>query len=603
MSTLNKLKITPTIKVVPQLPAAPTPSSSLFSIFQKSRSVPKEPSLDRLHPTKEQPSVHYEDEGIWKVDINFFKKHTPSSFQHRRNSYGKTTFESLDALCEAELHRRFPNKTFSEKERMKIKKEIAHSACNRKDFTVKPSLVFPLQQDLSLSNEKLETHVHFLHNSPMNGQSYWKDGKKVVLTHALSCSNDRSSENIPMCRRVSDKEGNSICYTGRPDSLHKAEEQAEFIFLEELHSRNPRGIVKTNEIDSLTGQPIYEMNYVINCLLSTSIFLKLPFKCLVPYPERKYLENEIKALEQLKKGTYQIKDPTSGKFYAVRFRPILFSRQFNFFGGLEKILPPFLSGQSRARSITQHALKQMQQLCDQRTSTLNSLIKNSSDLETVKQAKQEKELLASLFHTLCHCKLLPEEEQLLKDLLCFLLNLPIVYHCKSSTDRTSFLALCVSLRQWISAGNPIPKDFVSLLSDWRFKELFVMNLMAGHQVTRYSRGAKGTVNGQALNNRNLGLAFERGVTQNPVFLRLFPERYLIPFSLSNEVKNKFIQWNVKNPILAKIAAIAGGFFAFLCSGISLYAVFALCRLNRPFALNEDSVQVGKRRLIAHNSAH
>ena len=65
------------------------------------------------------------------------------------------------------------------------------------------------------------------------------------------------------------------------------------------------------------------------------------------------------------------------------------------------------------------------------------------------------------------------DELFCRALLLHLLDLPVVYHCKSSIDRTSiFVALHVALKQWCALGLPIGDNPTDLLKDPRFKEFF-----------------------------------------------------------------------------------------------------------------------------------
>ena len=90
------------------------------------------------------------------------------------------------------------------------------------------------------------------------------NGKTVHLSQAIACSNDRKVENTGNLRVVQTKNKESICYTGRTDSDHKAIEQASYIFLNELRTKG-KGI--TPLVDE-RGNLVYQLDYVANSMLS-----------------------------------------------------------------------------------------------------------------------------------------------------------------------------------------------------------------------------------------------------------------------------------------------------------------------------------------------
>lgn len=497
------------------------------------------PSLnkDTLHPTKENRRATYIDEGLWKVDIDFFKRQTSETAEHLKNSilYNKT-FESLDALCASEAEKRHPGTKLSAKKCAKLKLQIAHSACNRRDFYSKPSILSSeLKQALGASDEELknlETQSLFLHNSPLNGQSYRKpDGSICHLSHALTSSNDRTADTVGMARVLADRTNRSICYTGRPDSKHKTTEQVSMMFLHEIKSQYNKGITKEGDV--------YEFHYVVNCLLDTNPLQQPPFSSALPFfPERKFVEDEVAALDTLKKETITVIDPETKTQYHVRIKPILISQQANFIHRLRNILPPFLTGALRSQEISQKGYEELFAYAKKVMESRGPYGKER--LKTILNAMNKPFALD------------PEKELFLRDLLCKELGLPIVYHCKSSTDRSSIVAVSAALHQWQAMRLPIPRDFVSLLDDCRFKELVAMNLMTAHQVTRYSRAAKGEVNGEKLNKNILGLEYGKGALINSLIPQLLPKRYVKEYEPWKNLKQK-----VQNLSMPKKIALGG----------------------------------------------
>ncbi len=535
---INELNLTITFR-----PGALAPTLS-----QKMSRVPTT-CLDKLHPQKNdpQPFVEYVDEGIWKNRITFQKDTSPSVMNARRLATQGKAHDSLDCLCQAEFERRYPNhqlitgfkasfknkfpilarsilgkESLTQKEVDTYKKQIAYSTINRDDMICTPTIEDPtLRKELNLtSDSKLQTEHLFAKNSPMNGQSFIHKGRKIELSQAIASSSDRKAENTGNLRVVQTKEKESVCYAGRVDSDFKVLEQASFIFLNELKTKG-KGITRS-------ADGAYQLDYVVNSMLSLPWFLHHESPP-VPFPEGEFLEIERKALIALKeKGAVTIVDPNHpGVTYQVKFNPILFSRSCNFYTRLENWLPSFFTGQARSEEISEDGFNDLNTLAKQKLQSLRAQVPTQ---EITQKIERINSCLQALIQNIEEHDLLPEEEWLTRDYLCKLLDIPSVYHCKSSTDRTSAtVAISSALKQWLELNLPVPEDLRELIKDVRFKELFAANWMAGHQVTRYARGGKGTVAGEKLDNKNLGLCLFRGVGQNPIIAHLLPERYLKDF--------------------------------------------------------------------------
>lgn len=581
-------------------------------------------SLDKLHPKKSEtpPHVEYVDQGLWRTRIEFKQDGSHFTSYSRIVAAGSTPHASLDALCEAELQRRFPHyqvigglkavlkdkfpnlargimgteqfyKQLTQKEVKKLKRQIAFSATNRDDMVSIPKIEdATLRRELKLdSDEVLRTEHVFKKNSPVNGQSYMQDGKRVDISQAIACSSDRKVENTGNLRVVRDAGGQSICYTGRVDSDRKVIEQASFMFFNELHGKG-KGLTLKHE----NGQTVYEMDYVVNSMLSIPWYWSVE-SIIAPFPERAYIEEERKALMALQaKGPIELEDPNHpGMKYRVQFKPMLFSRSSNVFTRTEDWLPPYITGQGRSEEISEEGFAALK----------SAAMKRGVDTRV-------KRCLDALEQNLKKRTLTPQKEWLIRDYLCKLLDIPMVYHCKSSTDRTSVcVALSTALQHWIALDLPIPEKVGDLIDDYRFKELFAANWMAGHQVTRYARGAKGTVSGEKLNNKNLGLSLGRGVPQNPLVASLVPERYLTDFSTAQKVKMGAIALAVSLFIWIPLTLVSGirQVFGLDPKKGGWKDKFSLPRLPLTLltqfhtifpskVLNESSVQIGQRQLIS-----
>ncbi len=639
------------------MPTLPTRLMTGPPLSEKMRQVPST-SLDKLHPNKtdREPFVEYVDEGLWKSRIAFQKDQSYavllSQRQALRHQAEGKTYENLEALCEAELKCRFPDyqlitgfkaslknrfphvarlamgvdqfyKNLTQKEVNKYKTQIAYSAMDRDDLICQPKMEDPsLREQLKLTDDStLQTEHLFAKNSPLNGQSFMHKGKLVPLSQAIACSSDRKVENTGNLRVVQSKDKESICYTGRADSDRKALEQASFIFLNELKTKG-KGI--TSSTDG-KGNLVYQCDYVVNSMLSIP-WIWSKESAIAPFPEREYLKNERKAFLALQeKGVMTIEDPNCpGMKYQVRFNPILFSRSSNIYTRLESWLPPFFTGQSQAEKVSKEGFLHLKSLALTKLESLQKQL-STQKAQTLKAPIEQKikginDCLQILEQYLKQSKLRPEAEWLIRDYLSKLLDLPIVYHCKSSTDRTSVtVAISSTLKQWMKLGLPIPENIPDLLQNPLFKELFTANWMAGHQITRYARGGKGTVAGEKLNNKNLGLYLSRGISQNPIIAQLLPERYLKDFPTAEKIKYSAAYLSLLIPLtilfyFPLLCCAAGRYLAYLATGrknrhwigsgkFALLALPSTLLFNFPNifpkkVLNEDSPQVGSRRLIA-----
>jgi hypothetical protein len=566
--------------------------------------------LDKLHPEAHEtsPFVEYVDEGVWKTRISFQKDLSLPVMRSLCSAISAKPHDSLEALCEAELHRRFSVGELSQAEINKYKKQIAYSSIDRDDLICTPKIEDPiLRQQLQLSDDSvLQTEHLFAKNSPLNGQSFMRDGNVVHLSQAIASPNDRKVPNTANLRVVQTKNKESICYSGRPETERKALEQASFIFLNELKTKG-KGITKSVDAN---GQPVYRLDYVVNSTMSMPWIWsrKSP---IAPFPERACVERERQTfLDLIKKGAVTIEDPhRPGMKYQVHFNPILFSRSSDIFAKIADWLPTFFTGHSRSGEISEEGWINLKTVA-------NNKLQGLRDAEKIDRIKTCIEMLDKNMEK---SNLLPEEEWLLRDYLCKLLEIPFVYHCKSSTDRTGMAnAISSALKQWIDLKLPLPKNLCELLKEERFKELFAANWMAGHQITRYARGAEGTVAGETFNNNNLGYTLSRGIIQNSLITRLLPERYLKDFPIADKIKYSAIYLALLIPLtilfyLPLTLIAAGRHAAYLATGCKNRHWIGPTRFALPFlpftmmfnfwsmfsqkVLNEDSPQVGQRLLI------
>lgn len=600
-------------------------------LYKKICQAPAGPNRDKLHAAVGEALPHalYEEEGLWRARIDFISPQRPITVAPH-------TYNSLDDLCAAELQRRFPNyRTLSgikawckdhfpflarlwmgdnrykhELTRQEINNlhmQIAYSAMNRPDMTCRPEIVDPtLHQALQIHHpEELETHHRFARYSPLNGNAYRNEQQGVTqISHAVVSSNDRTANHPGNLRVIEAADGTSIAYTGRVDTPHKALEQATFLFLQEIGTQS-KGIRR----DPQTG--VYHFDYVVNSMLSIPAFWSRE-SLICPSPERDYLEKELSALDELRKRAVAIVDPATGHIYQVRCNPILFTRSTNASANFEEFLPPFFSGEERSLEVSRAHMISLQAIAERKILDWQDRPSHQGRIPTVRR------LLNILQAHYQKKAFFPEEEILVRDLLCKLLDLPIVYHCKSSTDRTSVaIALSSALQHWISLGLAIPENPCLVLQDWRFQELFTANWMAGHQVSRYARAAEGTVSGRMLNKNNLGLSMSRDIMQNPMIQRLLPKRYLTayptwkkvigiaacilflyPLLLSITLPITLIRYIGYACTLGKRKDLLGP-LAFMPLFLPFTLLVKLTKLFPDQVLNERSPQVGARGLLSN----
>lgn len=493
---------------------------------------------ERLVPTPDDPTAYLEDANAFSVDIEAFHD-TQSYFSRipqrqvvrsiladRRGA----PFESLEEAA-TKISELRPAPRISSSKPHKKNFFVTHSLTNQYDIIARPKILNPeLRRRLGLQNDPncsvLQTQHVTLKNG-FNGLSYKShDGTVVTLKTAVAGSWDRESERVQMCRRIAgtvrgkaDPSAPSYCYTGRPDTFAKAREQAEAIFFGELDSSKPKGL-------KADKHGVYTLDYAVN-----SVQLNADLNRVLPSEqEQLYFEDEKKALAELQRGaggnpdgTYTLKDPRTGETYKVRFRPMLFSRQVNWASNVAKAFDPWTTGTKDAADATREGWNQLKGLV---TAKLGSLQPDQKKLANQLIVKLEDSINGN-----CEFQMSETEELLCRTMLCMLVNLPIVWHCKSSTDRTSVVvAMNAALEQWVKLKRPIPEDFVLLLKDEYFKELFALNWIQGQQLTRNARSPDGMITQlgklRELDHESLGISVNKDIAQCTLLKDLLPKRYL-----------------------------------------------------------------------------
>ncbi len=582
---------------------------------------------DDLTITPTNPTVKYVNQFVTTTITGF---HDKSSFlSHRSNRQEDKNSEIYgEVLTEDQLKEKIHSSREVERKGQGIKRigaphltndqtpkksqafHISFSLLNNPDYKSELKTSDLLRKHLSdssqLPQEKIDQHLttsHIFLKNGYNGARY-KDGQTgatITVENSHCGSWDRDSSGIQMSRAIfagdpsNGKKTPTICYTGRPDTYSKAFEQAKMIFFTETldgGNNHHKGLSHAQNRDGTPektpdGKPVFLLRYAVNSMQSTS-----PLYALGGENECEYLENEQKALQKLRdQGIHQIPNPKNPKeMISVRFQPILFSRQVNIFSNLEKLLPSWISGSKHSLDITRNGWQELKGLAEEKKTELQIKISQlQKQKETATGASKERiekqletletdakliiELVDQLdqsFNRTLGFQLSPGEELLCRDMLCKLIQLPLIYHCKSSTDRTSVgVAMSCTLHQWRSMGMPIPPRFTELLKNEDFKELFLANWAAGHQISRNARAAYGvleTKNGDEITKTEvrdreaLGLAVGTSLMQCSMLPQLLPQRILKPYGLFNGLKDTVIPkasmthrlWKKPVPVIAKL---------------------------------------------------
>lgn len=466
---------------------------------------------------KSDEIINYEDRSkdnklISSTKVNYYypNKSFKSYKQHK----------SFKDLCEYIARKRNPN--LSKNSSLEIS-NTSFSALNRADLQTDVTLSRALKKHLGLegkSNDEirnlLQIESFYEHNSEFNGHSYIdKEGKLVKINTGISSSADRkalNTQNLSVVKAA----GKNLLYTGRPDTLEKAEEQARFILSSKaeipmlqkasnstmISSEKPKWIQGKEGIRWNPHTKCIELPYVIYSIMSDSNLLASWYK-LIKSPENNeklFIENELETLKKLKKEPILVKD-ADGNVFKVVCQPILLSQSFNSFSTtkgfmLEGTLSPviLLKGWVALRSLLKN-----------QPNTIKKVVHHIHTLDNYFKGKTH---LSSL-HLFLHMNIVLSELNGKHE------NLPLVLHCKSSTDRTGIGAAILStLAQFKKLNISIPSDMSLLTKDSKFKELFALNwIPLWYQRSKYSRDVE-------------GISFGSSIGQNPIVVECLPERYL-----------------------------------------------------------------------------
>jgi len=513
------------------------------------------------HPLPDQvrADAHFEDVGHFKTVLNF---EAPPA--HETRPADGHIYNSLQEILDEEAIRQIGQEAWnalpeygkpklgkSSKHEMRF--NIASSAVNRKDIT---ATVHETQSGTSFT-----ARHELAHNSPLNGKRYRDaDGHIIEITHAISSSQDRFGTETQMLRRIS-VDGRTLLYTGRPDTPHRAQQQAEWIFCKEFASagENGKGIVRNYDFDGnpqvdAQGRPIYTFTCVVESLLSPGIYTKWKNR-----DEAGILQNEIDCVNGV--GERVVTDPRTGREFLVKFEPVVIDSVFNLADDLMRVGPDWLFGQNRQQEITQNGLTQLFASVGTRKAAIDS----SKRLTSTKKYNLKKEVDDAVAFCDRFDSYPPEKKVLAVYRLCMALNLPHIIHCMSSKDRTGIcIALISAIEQHKQKYQNVPVDYEKILTTEEFKEFFAANLMAGHTMARYGRGSQGEFMGEQLEE-----LFGLDMNANQALYRMLPERYL---------KHVGVEKKLLAGFAATLGLIAG---CIPVIGSLVYLIICLCKGKKP----------------------
>ena len=316
----------------------------------------------------------------------------------------------------------------------------------------------------------------------------------IGIENAVTSSFNRYADTVTLLRSSL-----GDCYAGRVDTLKKAQEMAQFIFLGEIDQFDQgtsRGITQRED-------GVFELTFMAQSLLNMVGF------------EKELYEKEKAAYQELSKTTQSapltITHPITGKVYPVVVKQVpMAATPCNWIKHVEKATPNALSGARAAMKDNEISNAYLAELAKEKIKVL----REKSDFETIAKLEDSLEILKTP-------GLKPWREIMTRSYVLHLLGIPPVINCKSSCDRTGGFAipLVFAMNQWIQAGRPIPKVggkyciYEIVRQNDSVKELIAAKLQQEVKTSEYSRGEKGL----KIN--------EKGVP-NPAYKDIWPERYL-----------------------------------------------------------------------------
>ena len=330
----------------------------------------------------------------------------------------------------------------------------------------------------------------------------------IGIKNAVTSSSSRYADTITLLRSSL-----GDCYAGRVDTLAKAQEMAQFVFLGEIDQfkqGTSKGIVQRKD-------GVFELTFAVQSLLNMIHFDDKAYKSellnMLVFEGKLYKEEKAAYEELLRTSSQtplQITHPITGKTYQVIVKQVpIAATPCNWIKHVEKWTSDSINGRAEALKESAEANQRIEEIAKEKIAALHK----KNDFQTIAYIEDSLAILKN-------SKLKPWQEILTRAYLLHLLGIPEAIHCKSSCDRTGgfVIPLVFAMQQWLRAKRPIPKVngrycIYEIVRNESVKELIAAKLQQEAKTAEYSRGEKGLkVN-------------ETGVP-NPAYQDILPERYL-----------------------------------------------------------------------------
>lgn len=334
----------------------------------------------------------------------------------------------------------------------------------------------------------LSSEHHLFYDSPYNHSGYINDKNEFVyIDNAVSSSSNRVSATPTMNRVVTDLDGSSIAYTGKPDTKEKAIMAIRHMIEAELKAGD-----KSKLIQNPDGT--YTLPFLVNSLLTTST---LPLFKLVKDPtrtdldyEKLMVEAESKIMEDLYNTIVTAPSLNGKDEIKVKVKPFFVNTSVNDFTypmyGYEHSEKKSAFGNKAFKDYVQTQIKALSD-------------KNPKEAEKKKQLEGA---LKALNNRDPELSLNSINKLINRAFICELLNIPPILHCKSSIDRTGMaIAIFSAMHQIIKSGDLdafkegdvyVPHSIMQHEEfGAAFKDLVALNVVVGNVFVEISRAKPG----------------------------------------------------------------------------------------------------------------
>jgi hypothetical protein len=361
----------------------------------------------------------------------------------------------------------------------------------------------------------------YFRNSPFNGAKFTdEDGQAVCIKNANSSPWDRTEFDLQSERLTQKKDGTSIFYAGRPDTLERAKLLGIDMFLNELATKKRKGVVDKGDT--------IEFHYIVDSLTNPTAGLskwrQLP---LAPQAldERASLKWEQEALNKLYASNEPLEVDFEGKKYQVLLRPMHVHNTVSCLGTYQFFND---KGRELENSINEASYHKLINYYKE-LKNLPPRLKNFGDeiVQILESAKKSTDIEV-------------HRRVAMIDMLAKICNLPIAHHCKSVVDRTSGAASVSIVNQLVYDEkflSSIP-SFDQILKDNEYKEYYLKAMQTQLSVSGDLRTAVDPSG--RLNCKRLLPAFmwrSSPDTQAHGFLPLLPDRALKEFTVAQRIIN------------------------------------------------------------------